>query len=109
MERGKRVYRKIRESLRNEALDGRVYAMSAYAICFGDGRKMPALHKSLSEQAARIAKKLQATIGTQNDNEPPDDGDDSSNNPPPTPPAPRIPDPGSGRGGFRIPRGSGRY
>jgi hypothetical protein len=43
---------------------------------------------------------------------PPDgngDGGESNNNPPPAPPAPRIPDSGSGRGGFRIPRGSGRY
>ena len=112
MERGKRVWRKIRESLRNEALDCRVYAMAAFAICFGDGRKMPALHKSLSEQAARIAKKLQAVFETQNDDEAPsDDGDgsDSNNNPPPAPTAPRIPDSGSVRGGFRIPRGRGRY
>jgi phage terminase large subunit GpA-like protein len=109
MKKGKRVWEKIRDHLRNEWLDCRVYAMAAFAICFGDGRKMPALHKSLSEQAARIAKKLQAAIETQNNNEPPDDGDDSSNNPPPAPPAPRIPDSGSGRGGFRIPRGSGRY
>ncbi len=93
MRRGHRVYAKIREAARNEALDCRVYGMGAYMIVNGD-REVPKLHKYLLSQSAKIAAEESgvAPADGEPDNEPP-----------------RAPSRGPREPGFRSPRRGGRF
>jgi phage terminase large subunit GpA-like protein len=97
LHKGKRVWRKIREAARNEALDARVYAMAAYAILNPD---MIKLHKYLSAKADQLAH--ERSVPEVKPETAPDTGD--------APPAsPRVPSAGPRTRGFSIPRrGRGR-
>lgn len=98
LHKGKRVWRKMREAARNEALDCRVYAMAAYAILSPD---MVKLHKWLLSKAAQIAATLSVPEGSEPGAAAIGPDDDAPNIPAP----PRVPSAGPSRAGsFRIPR-----
>ncbi len=98
MKKGRRIYEKIRENARNEALDCRVYAMAAYYILNPD---MPKIHAQL----LRKAEWLEAAK-TDGDNEPPPETPPDSS-PPAGSPAGRR-GPAHRPGGF-VRRPPGRF
>lgn len=92
IKKGVRVWEKIREAARNEALDCRVYAMAAYAIL---NPNMTKLHERLLGQAAA----LELKEGEPAPDEPAGGDRGGAPSSPPAPSAQR-----SERSGFRVPR-----
>lgn len=104
LRKGKRVYVKVREALRNEVLDCRVYAMAAFTIVNG-AAEVPKLHRYYLARAEQLARERSVPDV---DGEP-EPGDNGESDPAPKPP-PRVPSAGPSRaGGFRIPRRGGRW